>query len=101
QGAVLKAPAGAVNMASTASPGEASFDANDHDIPIDTSKMSGMSDIDLSQSSTVDVSGEGGGRIVVAGNNIEINNSFLSALNLGATAGRGIQIDARGTFTLS
>ena len=94
QPARLSAPSGQINLASVASPGEV--------LATNLMPEAGMTraTIDLSQGSTIDVSGEATGTIRIRGGQLELLNSALNA-DTGNLSGAETAIDIQLTETLS
>lgn len=88
----FEASDGRIDLVSVASAGE--FDLTAASAPV--ADFSALGTVDLSNFAFLDVSGDGGGRIVIRGGEIRIQQSSLFADTFGFTSGAGIDIEARG-----
>ena len=90
-GGQILAPVGRVNLVSVKSDGEAKlrFGAGQ---PVGLQGIEQQGSIELRNSAAVDVSGEGGGQIVIRGGSLVVENSSVKADTHGAEDGRGIDI---------
>ncbi|NOZ52156.1 MAG: filamentous hemagglutinin N-terminal domain-containing protein [Gammaproteobacteria bacterium] len=75
QGAKLSAPNGRVNIASAASQGEMDITPED----TDPTAFVNYANINLSSESTIDASGNTGGRVVIRGNQLTLQSATISA----------------------
>ncbi|HET6246709.1 MAG TPA: S-layer family protein, partial [Tepidisphaeraceae bacterium] len=99
---VINAPGGRVNLVSTASPGELTFDAASLLATIDLSPAPAtLGNISITGNSAIVTDGSGGGRISVRGNNLNMSTSYMSAVATDAHDGLGIDIILSGTMTLA
>ena len=90
-GAQLNAVNGTVNIASVASSGEVAGSVQD----MDATQFSDLGDISLSNGAKIDTSGSSGGRIVIRGGNLAMDNSSIAANTTGdlnANIAEGIDI---------
>lgn len=91
-GGVIQAPQGRINVASVQSAGE---------VPVDPASLTAaqfnaafpqQGQIDLLNQARFDASGEGGGRIVIRGGRLTVDNSKIESNTTGATDGQGIDV---------
>jgi filamentous hemagglutinin family protein len=92
QGASVLAPAGEINVASVKSSGEIAADLSTTTRSDFLAAFPQQGQINLQAGAKLDASGEGGGRIVIRGGNLLVDNSRIEANSLGAGIGRGIDI---------
>jgi len=78
-GAQLNAVNGTVNIASVASSGEVTRSVED----TNTAQFNELGNISLSNSANIDTSGSSGGRIVIRGGNLTLDNSNIAANTTG------------------
>jgi filamentous hemagglutinin family protein len=99
-GATVQAPQGQINVASVQSAGE---------VPADLGSLSGaqfavafpnQGQINLQNAASVDASGDGGGRIVIRGGRLTVDQSSIQANTTGATDGQGIDVAIQNDLTL-
>jgi filamentous hemagglutinin family protein len=86
---VLQAPAGQINIASVASPGEVPLNVQNMNL----ASFDRLGQIIVSDSSLLDVGGNGGGTVVIRGGRLLVDSSFVLADNLGDADGIGLGID--------
>lgn len=79
QSAKLSAPGGQINLASVASPGEVLAGTLNYARNVNGQSFGGLGTINISQQSTIDVSGNGGGTVLIRGGNFLLDNSTISA----------------------
>ena len=87
----LTAPAGQINLASVASPGEVKL-GNGF---IDVSSITKWADIFITNKSMVQVSGQGGGKIFIRGGQLVAHDSDIESKTLGSQSGGAIDIQAQ------
>lgn len=90
-GSSLKAEQGRINLASVASAGEVQLTATD----LDVSSFNLLRNIALTEETTLEVSGDGGGSIFIRGNQFFTNSSHLLAKTQGAQDGGVINIQSQ------
>jgi len=92
----ISAPAGRAAFVSIASAGELAFDADDLSSPVDTRVFSRLANLTLTDYTMVDVSGNGGGRLILQGDNVTAENqTYLMTMTYGDGMGLGADIQAR------
>jgi len=106
QSAKLSAPGGQINLASVASPGEILAGTLNYAPNVNGQSVGALGSINISQQSSIDVTGNGGGAVLIRGGNFVLDNSTISAnvtapgpinANTGAeTIGSGIDIAVSG-----
>lgn len=96
----LTAPSGRIALISIDSVGEVGVDVNNLRSSIDTSPFPHLGNIKLTTFTTLDVSGDPGGRIDIQGENLAANDSFMGASSLGQQDGLGIDFTVRNAITL-
>jgi filamentous hemagglutinin family protein len=100
QSAKLSAPGGQINLASVASPGEILTGTLGQAPNINGQSFDALGTIQISQQSLIDVSGNGGGTVLIRGGQFVLDNSTISANTTGPgpvmggaeSIGRGIDI---------
>ena len=94
-GGNVLAPGGQVNIASVASPGEVVAGTMDYGPNVAGQTFGTLGTINISEQSLIDVSGNGGGTVLIRGGNFVLDNSTISSSVLGpavGTPGAGINI---------
>jgi filamentous hemagglutinin family protein len=91
-GGSVQSPGGDVKVVSVHSPGEVPTDPTTLSIPQFNAAFPEQGQINVQNSAQLDASGEGGGRIVIRGGHLTVDNAQIQANTTGATAGRGIDI---------
>ena len=79
QSAKLSALGGQINLASVASPGEVLAGTLAQAPNINGQSFGNLGDVQVSEQSVIDVSGNGGGTVLIRGGNFVIDNSTISA----------------------
>ncbi len=79
QPAVLSAPAGQINFASAASPGEFLAGTLEPAPNINSQSFGALGEIQVSQKSLLDVSGDGGGSVMIRGGRLVVDDSIILA----------------------
>ena len=79
QPAQLSAPGGQINLASVASPGEILTGTLAQAPNINGQSFSNLGTIQISEQSVIDVSGNGGGTVLIRGGQLVLDNSTISA----------------------
>jgi filamentous hemagglutinin family protein len=79
QTAKLSAPGGQINLASVASPGEVIAGTLDYAPNVNGQSFGALGSSTISQQSVIDVSGDGGGTVLIRGGNFVLDNSTISA----------------------
>jgi len=99
QAAQLSAPGGHIHLVSVASPGEILAGTLDHAPNINGQSFGTLGTIEFSHKSVIDVSGDGGGTVLIRGGRFIIDDSLISANITGpatgdpiGTSGAGIDI---------
>lgn len=78
-GGHLRAPEGQINIASVASPGEILEGTLDRGPNVSGQSFGTLGTVQISQQSTIDSSGEGGGTILIRGGRLVVDDSTISA----------------------
>ncbi len=107
-GAKLTAQSGQVNIASVASPGEILAGTLDQAPNINAQSFGALGEISVSQKSLLDVSGKGGGTVLIRGGQFVLSDSTISANIEGPgsiideveSIGRGIDITIKQNTTI-
>jgi filamentous hemagglutinin family protein len=97
----LKAPGGKINLASVKSAGEVPVDPASQTVPQFSAAFPVQGQITLQAGAQIDASGDGGGRIVIRGGSLLVDNSVIQANSIGAGNGQGIDIALLGDLNLS
>jgi filamentous hemagglutinin family protein len=84
QSAKLSAPGGQINLASVASPGEILAGTMNQAPNINGQSFSALGSIQVMEQSTIEVSGNGGGTVLIRGGNFVLDNSTISSNVTGA-----------------
>jgi filamentous hemagglutinin family protein len=100
-GGVLQAPQGQINIASVQSAGEVPLDPASIPVAQFNATFPQQGQIQIQNLSQVDASGDGGGRIVIRGGQIVVDNSVVQANTTGTGTGQGIDISALGALNIS
>ena len=85
-------PRGQINLVGVSSAGEAFFDVSRTYRDLDVSAFTGLSDVNILSDSELNVDGESGGRIVIRGGRMVLEESLVSAKTTGRENGKGIDI---------
>src|SRR5262249_9413007 len=85
------ASGGQINLASVASPGEVPVNVQD----LNMSAFNQLGQINLRDLALADASGNGGGTVVIRSGRLLVDNSSISADNLGNINGSGLGVDVR------
>jgi len=101
-GGKLSAPGGQINLASVASPGEVVAGTLAYAPNVNGQSFGALGSINISKQSVVDVSGNGGGTVLIRGGQFVLDNSTISAnvtgpvpvINGAESIGHGIDIQA-------
>ncbi|MBD2438440.1 filamentous hemagglutinin N-terminal domain-containing protein [Nostoc sp. FACHB-110] len=102
EGATLKTAGGRIELGSVAGNGSVSWTAIDKGFALDYGGVQNFGKIQLSQQSTIDASGEGGGDIQVVGKNVTLTNrSQIEASTLGAKPGGFVVVTATELLEIS
>ncbi len=99
-GATIQAPSGRINLVSVKSPHEVLLDVTDLSVLPDVIAFPQQGQIDLQNSAQVDVSGDGGGQVVIRGGRLVIDASLVTARTTGAADGGGIDIGLNEDLTV-
>ncbi len=98
-GSGLVAPGGRVNLVAVHSPGQVTLDAADPGSAIDLPGITALGDVQVTDG-RIDVDGDRGGRIVIRGGQVLLEDTELTARTHGDQPGRGVRIDATGQVAL-
>ncbi len=94
-GGTIQAPGGRVNLVSVKSPGEVALEAANLGAALpDISAFTQQGEIDLKNSSLVNVEGAGGGQVVIRGGKLMVLKSLIIADTLGNLNGQGVDVTA-------
>lgn len=83
----LAAPGGRIDLVSVASPGEITAQSLDSVPNVNGRSFEALGTIQISQQSTIDTSGAGGGTVHIRGGRLIIDNSVISANTVATNAG--------------
>ncbi len=99
---LIDAPSGRVNLIAGGTVGEVHLDATHRDASAPTDTFSEKGQVTVTSQTTVNVNGEGGGRIEVSAKKFNVDElSSVSAINEGAVGGGGINIALSGDLALT
>ena len=90
----ISIPQGQINLVGVNSAGEAFFDASGGYHDLNASAFTELNDVSVLNNSKLNVDGEGGGRIVIRGGQLVLEESYVSAQTAGGQNGEGIDITA-------
>ena len=110
----IEAGSGAVNIVSAASPGRVGLDPTDVNSPVDVGSLTSLGHVSLEQDTQIntdqgaggveatpgDDPGGGGGRVLIRGGRVTIEDSSITARTFGSQDGRGVDIEVRGQMSL-
>src|SRR5215467_12222233 len=82
-GSKLSAPGGQINLASVASPGEVLAGTLAYAPNVNGQSFGALGSINISKQSVIDVSGNGGGTVLIRGGQFLLDNSIISANTTG------------------
>jgi filamentous hemagglutinin family protein len=91
-GGLVQAPGGQINLASVQSPGEVPVNPAAPSVAEFKAAFPQQGQITLQNSAQLDASGDGGGRIVIRGGRLLVDNSKIQANTTGTADGQGIDI---------
>lgn len=94
-GGTLVAPSGRIQLASVASPGEVMFSPLELAPDLQVESFARLGRLDLSQNALLDVSGNGGGTVLIRGGRLMVDGSFIFANTLGDVDGTRLGLDLR------
>ncbi|MFB2937867.1 filamentous hemagglutinin N-terminal domain-containing protein [Aerosakkonemataceae cyanobacterium BLCC-F154] len=94
-GGNLTASNGQIHLGSVASPGLVSLATTPQGLTFNYENIPNFGNIQISEGSTINTSGIGGGKVDIRGGNVNLNNGRIYALNWGDIDGRGININAQ------
>jgi filamentous hemagglutinin family protein len=100
-GGTAKSAGGQIHLASVRSAGEVPADPVAQSTGDFKAAFAQPGQIRLENGAQLDASGEGGGRIVIRGGGLVVDNSTIKANTLGATAGQGIDLGLGGDLTIA
>ncbi len=100
KGANLNAPSGDVTLISLTSAGQLEWGSTEK-IQDSITSFESLGSIDLSQATKIDVSGNGGGGVVILGDQFQMTGgSEINGDTTGSAPGKGIDIQVRGDFSV-
>lgn len=91
-GGTIQSAGGQINLVSVQSAGEVPTDSTALSLSVFSSTFTEQGQITLHNNAQVDASGEGGGRIVIRGGRLTVDNSKIQANTTGAADGQGIDV---------
>jgi filamentous hemagglutinin family protein len=91
----LRAPRGRVQLASVSSPGEVVLSPLELAPDLRVDAFARLGRLTLSQGAFIDVSGNGGGTMLVRSGHLRVDGSAMAADNLGNVDGSGLGLDLR------
>ncbi len=92
EGGSIQSAGGQINLVSVQSPGEVSFDPATLSPAEFNTTFPQQGQITLQNNAQLDASGDGGGRIVIRGGRLTVDNSKIQADTTGVTDGQGISV---------
>ena len=101
QGTQLLAPSGYLTLFSTASAGEVPFDLSSPGSGYANATNSTFGNITIQNQSRVAIDGAGGGKVVIRGGALVVDNSTISSNNSGSVAGGNITATLSGMLHLT
>ncbi len=96
QSAQLSAPGGQINIASVASPGEVLAGTLGYAPNVNGQSFGALGSINISEQSVIDVSGNGGGTVLIRGGQFVIDDSRISANVTGPATGQFVGTPGQG-----
>jgi filamentous hemagglutinin family protein len=93
-GATVRAPAGRATLVTPAAPGQVVLNPTNADAPPDTHTVASFGPVTVSENSLIDISGNGGGRLILRGGDVSLTGSNILARTDGSRDGRGASINA-------
>src|SRR5882724_11123221 len=99
-GGTVQAPQGQINVVSVRSAGEVPLDPTTLSVAQFNAAFPQQGQIILQNSAQLDASGDGGGRIVIRGGQLTVDNSVVQANTTGSGDGQGIDVSVAGALTL-
>jgi filamentous hemagglutinin family protein len=99
-GALIQAPGGQINLASVQSAGEVPLDPSSLTASAFASAFPQAGQIQMQDGAQLDASGDGGGRIVIRGGSLTVDNSQILANTTGSGDGQGIDVAISGDLNL-
>ena len=96
----VKAPQGQINVVSVKSAGEVPIDPTSLSADAFKAAFPQEGQINLKSLASIDASGDGGGRIVIRGGQLTVDNSSIQANTTGAADGKGIDVAVSGKLAL-
>ena len=94
-GGTLEAPAGQVNVVNVASSGQVAFVSAEQAVDVNLDAFERLGRTEVQDGSSINVDGDGGGRVVIRGGRLLLADSIVTARTLGDVHGRGVDIVAR------
>ncbi len=99
-GASVRTAGGEVQLAAVQSAGELPVDAGTLSRAEIMARFSGLGEVVVGGGTQIDVSGEAGGRVVIRGGQLQVDQSVIKADTLGAGQGRGINLAVAGDLSV-
>jgi len=99
-GATVQAPQGQIDIASVHSAGEVPADLTTLSAAAFNAAFPQQGQISVQNNALLDSSGEGGGRIVIRGGQLTVDNSVIQANTTGSTDGEGIDVSVLGELDI-
>ena len=97
----LEAPAGAIDIVSVDSEGEAQITSSESGlIEFDIESFTDLGDIHFNLETEINVDGEGSGAVIIRGENMTLDESSIIATTTGSTSGKNIDITLTGSLNL-
>lgn len=100
EGGVIQSPGGRINAVSVSSQGEVPVDPRSVSLSDFSTSFPTQGDISLTTGARLDANGDGGGRVVIRGGRLTVDDSKIQANTTGATDGQGVDIGITGAFDL-
>ncbi len=97
----LEASGGGVNLVAVDSAGEVHLDPTDIDSPIDMQTITASADITAGPGTVINTDGNGGGRVLIRGNDLTMFGALVNARSFGTADGRATDIGLTGRLDMT
>src|SRR5262249_19081961 len=94
-GGTLRAPSGRIQLASVAAAGEVRPGSAGQTPELQVDSVARLGRVELAQNARVDVSGNGGGTVLIRGGRLLVDRASMAADNQGERDGAGLGVDIR------
>jgi filamentous hemagglutinin family protein len=99
-GATLSAPGGVLSVFSAASAGKVPFSLATAEAPSGAAGFAALGTVRLDDGSAIAIDGSGGGRLAIRAGTITVDNSTISSVNSGSSAGGNITLQSTGSLSV-